>query len=46
MGGSSEDMANALGMDTQVLRPTVKELITAKRVKAKGRARGMRYAAV
>ena len=32
--------------DTKALRPTVKELIAAKRVKTRGKARGMRYAAV
>ncbi len=43
---SGEDIAKALGTDTRTLRPTVKKLIEAKRVKTKGRARGMRYSAV
>ena len=45
-GSSGEDIAKALGTDTKTLRPTVKKLIEAKRVKTKGKARGMRYSVV
>ena len=45
-GSSGEDIAKALGTDTKTLRPTAKKLIEAKRVKTKGKARGMRYFAV
>ena len=45
-GSCGEDVANALGTDTKTLRPTVKELIAAKRLKTKGKARGMQYATV
>jgi hypothetical protein len=41
----AEDIASALGTDTTALRPVVKKLIEARQVKAKGKARGMRYSA-
>ena len=44
-GSSGEEVSKALGCDTKSLRPTMKKLIAAKRVKAKGKARGMRYSA-
>jgi hypothetical protein len=44
-GSSANEIASALGTDAVGLRPTVKELIADKRVKAKGKARGTRYAA-
>ena len=43
---SGEDVSRALGCDTKSLRPTMKKLIAQKRVKTKGKARGMRYTAV
>ena len=42
---SGEEVARALGCDTKSLRPVMKQLIAGKRVKAKGKARGMRYTA-
>ena len=42
---NGEELAKALGTDTQALRPVLKELIDAGEVKAKGRARGTRYSA-
>lgn len=42
---SGEEVATALGCDTKTLRPQMKKLIAAKRVKTKGKARGMRYTA-
>ena len=44
-GSSGEDVAKALGCDTKTLRPAMKKLIADKRVKTKGKARGMRYTA-
>ena len=44
-GSSGEEVSKALGCDTKSLRPTMKKLIAAKRVKSKGKARGMRYSA-
>ena len=38
-----EQVAEALGVDTASLRPVMKKLIEARRVKRKGKARGTRY---
>ena len=45
-GQSGEHIAAALGTTTVAIRPVMKELIAAKKVKTKGERRGMRYDAV
>ena len=45
-GSSGEQIAEAHGTDTKVLRPVLRELIDAGDVKASGKARGTRYATV
>ena len=42
-GQSGERIAAALGTTTVAMRPVMKELIAAKRVKTRGERRGMRY---
>ena len=39
----ADEIADELGIDTKTLRPVMKRLIEAKQVRAKGKARGMRY---
>lgn len=45
-GSSGEQIAEAHGTDTKALRPVLRELIEDGAVKATGKARGTRYAAV
>jgi hypothetical protein len=45
-GQGGAEIAAALGTDVGTLRPTMKRLIEARRVRATGKARGTRYAAV
>ena len=44
-GSSSEQVSQALGSDGAGLRPVLKQLIAEGAVKARGKARGTRYAA-